>query len=194
MRDAPLDDSSNFFKGILSYIHFNSEGRYNVSELLLEFRAVQPGSDPAFLLDAASDAAYESGDGPGQCLVFTFHRIRIRPTAYAIRTGQVNRTTRNLMSYVFQGLGPRGWETIDERQNLVVLPGFSVRLAHVDTGKEFARFRLVPTEQPLQGTHFAISGFEIHGAVRVVESVNGAKITVEAEDEGFNPWAFRDAE
>jgi hypothetical protein len=194
MRDAPLYDAWNFFNGFLSYIHFNSERRYNAAEILVEFRAIQLGSDPAFLLNGVSDAAYESGDGLGQCLVFTFHRIRIRPTAYAIRTGPVNRTTRNLMSYVFQGWGPRGWEIIDERQNLIMLPGFCASLAHVDTGKEFARFRLLPTEQPAQGTHFAISGFEIHGTVRVVDSSIRKESVAEAEDGEFDPWAFRDAE
>jgi hypothetical protein len=194
MRDAHSYDAWNFFNGVLSYIHFNSEGRYNAAEILVEFRGIQPGSDPAFLLNAPSDAAYESGDGPGQCLVFTFHRIRIRPTAYAIRTGPVNRTTRNLMSYVFQGWGPCGWEIIDERQNLIVLPGFAVRLAHVDTGKEFGKFRLLPTEQPAQGTHFAIAGFEIHGAVRVIDGRVRDQPVAKAPDAEFDPWAFRDAE
>jgi hypothetical protein len=193
MRDAVRLGIDNFFHDIINYIWFNSANTYNLAEMRIECCGIHQGSDAANILNYKSQLAYESAPGPGQCLALTFHRIRIRPSAYAIKSGPVNRTTRHLTSHVFQGWGERGeWETIDERQNLLdLLPGYTASLAHLDTAKYFHKFRLMQTDPaPPPGTHFAISAFEIHGEIIALES-RQAKAASEAE---FNPWAFADME
>jgi hypothetical protein len=192
--DAIQSDGDNFFHGILNYIFFNSENCYNHTELLIEYRAIQPGSDPAFILDYRNPRAYQSGTGPGQCLVLTFRRIRIRPTAYAIKSGPLSRTTRHIASYVFQGWDAAAaeWVVLDERQNLLeYLTGFTARLSHLDTAMYFSKFRLLQTDQtPPPGTHFGVSALEIHGQIDV-PSARQAEPDREAE---FDPWTFRDSE
>lgn len=198
MRDAVQTDPDNFFHGILNYIFFSSGNRYNRGELQIEYRGLQPNSDPGFLLDGRSQHVYESGPGPGQCLVFTFHRIHVRPTAYAIKSGPLNRTTRHLTAYVLQGWDPRlgRWDVIDERQMLLeYMPAYTAKLWHIDTSKAFQRFRLLQTDPaPPAGTHFAISAFEIHGSITAVltrKSEIGGDAPGDIE---FDPWALTDFE
>jgi hypothetical protein len=197
MRDAVQTDLDNFFHGILHYIFFSSGNCYNRDELQIEYRGLQPNSDPGFLLDHRTQQAYESGLGPGQCLVFTFHRIRLRPTAYAIKSGPLNRTTRHLTAYVLQGWDARRsrWDVIDERQMLLeYMPAYTAKLWHIDTSKDFQKFRLLQTDPaPPPGTHIAISAFEIHGSIAAVIT-NKTEQGGDARDCEFDPWDFPDCE
>jgi hypothetical protein len=196
MRDAAQSEPDNFFHGVLNYILFNSQNKYNRSKLLIEYRAIQPGSDAAAILDYKSQNMYETGVGPGQCLVLTFHRIAVRPTAYAIKSGPLTRTTRHISSYVVQGwdAAHSAWATINERQNLLeYLPGYTSRISYVDAGRAFSKFRLLQTDPtPAPGTHIAISAFEIHGTI--VGPITEVERTCPAGEVAFDPWAFSDAE
>jgi len=202
MRHSSPLDTDDHFHGLINYIYFKSGRNYNQGEFLIEYKGIQPNSDPAAILDFGSQSAYESATGAGQCLVFTFRNVEVRPTAYAIKAGPLNRTTRHMNAHVFQGWNADTlrWETIDERQNLLdLMPGYTSRLLHVDTDKFYRKFRLLHTDAaPPPGTHFAISGFEIHGEIIPPPGPEPAE---PSEDDwnilgpdGFNPWVLREDE
>jgi hypothetical protein len=198
MRVVVQSETDNFFHGILNYIGFKSHNMYNTREFLISYRGIHPGSDPANILDSRTTTVYESGIGPGQCLVITFHRIWVRPTAYAIKTGPLNRTTRHLNAYVFQAWDKRrgDWVTIDERQSLLeLLPGYTSRLSHVDTAVYFQKFRLLQTYPlPPPGTRFAICAFEIHGAIIIQQEPKQMNDDAGERDSVFDPWSFPEIE
>jgi hypothetical protein len=198
MRNVMQSETDNFFHGILNYIGFKSRNLYNTREFLISCRGIQPGSDPANILDSRTNAVYESGVGPGQCLMITFQRIQVRPTAYAIKTGPLNRTTRHLNAYVFQGWDRRrgDWVTIDERQSLLeLLPGYTSRLSHVDTGGYFQKFRLLQTDPfPPPGTRFAICAFEIHGTIITPQEPRQMNDLPDESDVIFDFWSLPETE
>jgi hypothetical protein len=193
--DSPHPNPDDFFQGILHYIFFHSSNLYNVHEMTLQCAGRQPNSDPANILNARSPDIYESGNGAGQCLVITFHRIAVRPTALAIRSGPLNRTTRHLTSYVFQGkMGNHDWVVLDERHSMLeYLPGYPSRISHIDTDMEFNQFRLLQSDHVVSlATHFSINALEIHGMVRVLQE-SPPEPEVALSDE-FEPWAVTDYE
>jgi hypothetical protein len=196
LNDPPLNPD-DFFHGVMHYIRFRSGNLYNRAEMAIGYSGRQPKSDPANMIDYRSPSLFESGNGPGQCIVIKFSRIFIRPTALAIRSGPLNRTTRHLTSYVFQGYNPitREWVMLDERHSLLeFLPGYPSRLSHIDTDSEFQTFRLLQTDTAVGlGTHFSINALELHGTIRVMddhpEPVGESVMTDE-----FDPWAMTEVE
>jgi hypothetical protein len=75
-------ETDNFFHRILNYIGFKSRNPYNTKEFLISYRVIHPRSDPANILDSRKTVVYESGVGPGHCLVtsFTGSRSDRQPT------------------------------------------------------------------------------------------------------------------
>jgi hypothetical protein len=194
LLDPLHPNPDDFFQGILHYIFFHSSNLYNVHELTLQCAGRQPNSDPASILDAHSPDLYESGNGSGQCVVLNFHRIAIRPTALAIRSGPLNRTTRHLTSYVFQGRMDGGdWTVLDERHSMLeYLPGYPSRLSHIDTNSEFNQFRLLQTDRSASpATHFSINALEIHGRIRMTKPADLPEPAFVIPDD-FDPWGIPD--
>jgi hypothetical protein len=163
----------------------------------MEYAGRQPNSDPPNIVDVHSPALYEFGNEPWQCLVITFHRISIRPTALAIQSGPLTRKTRRLTSYVFQRFdtGRGGWVLLDERHSVLeFLPGYAFRLSHIDTNMVFSVFRLLQTDSAVApGTHCSINALELHGTIRVREEA-AAPVRGVAPPEEFDPWAVPDFE
>jgi hypothetical protein len=163
------DIAGHPFEGILNFIYVNSESQYNTRELVLFYKDAQPGCDPANLLNAADATAYKSGLGLGQCIAFEFRRIRVRPTAICMRSPAPSRAYRPLGSFVFQGWDAtrRRWVLLYEENGMSLSSG---RL--IDTASEFAKFRALNTDTDRRiGVPIAIEAFEIHGSVRLMNSL-----------------------
>jgi hypothetical protein len=182
------------FQGILNYIMFKSGQVYNTSEVLLEYSSMQPTSDVAHLLNCQTPESYETGSGAGHSLSFTFHRIRVRPTAYALRYGQTGVTQRIMTSLIFQGWDAdrRQWTVLDERYMDLENPSRIV-VGTVDTAKEFQKFRIIDTSSNYIGMRWlAINAFEIHGTVRAPKDEQLS--TADDGDVEFDPWKFAECE
>jgi hypothetical protein len=135
---------------------------------------------------------FRSGSSAFECLVFTFRRVSVRPTAYAFRTDGWALPMNPGWGYVFQGLAPNGrWVTLDER---VGEPRFGSRTTvnTVDTALAFRKFRLFTATVPVPGVpSMIISAFDIHGTVFLDAALDvGGSITC-AE---FDPWLIRECE
>jgi hypothetical protein len=157
----------NQFSGILNYIYVTSGSRYNTSELLLQYKDAMPGCDPVNFLNANDNNVYRSGVGPGQCVVFEFRRIQVRPTALCSRSPALSRTGRPIGGFVFQGWNARRsiWVVLLEALN-----DSSESVWFIDTGEEFSKFRILNTD--VGGwtmVPIAIEAFEIHGSIRVMD-------------------------
>jgi hypothetical protein len=182
------------FEGILNYMVFKSGGMYNTGEVLLEYSSVQPTSDIANLLNCCSPESYESRSGSGHCLMFTFHRIRVRPTAYALRYGDKRGAMRLMTSLIFQGWDAdrRQWIVLDERHMDLERPSRIV-IGNVDTAKVFQRFRIIDTTSEYIGPQWlVINAFEIHGTV--IAPKNGDWETGDSGDVEFDPWMVAERE
>jgi hypothetical protein len=166
--------------------------------MIIEYSGIQPTSDVMNLFDLGSPSLFEAGNGPGHCLVLTFPRIAIRPTALAVRSGPCSRTARLLSSCVFQGWDAKRqtWVVLDERRSVVELvPGAPTRVAHIDTDREFSKFRLLHTDRNMPWTaHFSLGAFDIHGKVRVLDETTTAPIEEADGFDGFDPWSVGDWE
>jgi hypothetical protein len=200
LRCIRNDNLADIFHGILHYITFKSHNCYNTNELLLRHNACRPSSHPANVLDYRSEQLFESGIGPRQFLMIDFRHIRVRPTAYAIRSGPWARTCHHLISFVFQAFDPdqQAWQVLDERQNSFdLLPHYAARLFFVDAGKYYTAFRIMQTHPSNWGSpQFAISGFEIHGDIEIVtnEMEKPAKPLPVTPPVDFDPWAISEFE
>jgi hypothetical protein len=155
------------FQGICRYIIFHSGCCYNTRELHIAYSAIQPNSDPGNLLDYQSPQCFEAGNDRGHCILLTFRRIAIRPTGIAVRFGPP--ASRPPWAYLLEGwhAGHQQWVVITEHGLCTRAPG-SFFVDAVDTELEFSRFRFTHLDgTPM--THFTLSGFEIHGRIRVVD-------------------------
>jgi hypothetical protein len=182
------------FHGILNYIMFKSGQMYNTSEILLEYSSMQPTSDVAHLLNCQTPECYETGSGAGHSLTFTFHQIRVRPTAYVFRYGDKTSTQRLITSLIFQGWdsGRQQWTVLDERHMDLESPSRIV-VGSVDTAKDFHKFRIIDTSSGYFGARWlAINAFEIHGAV--IAPGEEQLATGDDGDGEFDPWKFAECE
>jgi hypothetical protein len=180
--------SEDVFQGILRYIFFKSNNRYNLTEIRFGYRSQSPNSDAASVLDPRTPTVFRSGLSDWEFLSVQFLRIRVRPTSYAFRTGPNLRSGPKISSFVFQAEDEDGqWITLDERHYPYDTPQhFAVRIYYVDTDESFTHFRIRIT----RGNCFALSGFEIHGSVTVREEClprmdQGDTLT---DDEEFDPY------
>jgi hypothetical protein len=129
-------------------------------------------------------------------LAIEFARVEVRPSAYAIRTGPRIRGGPQLNGFVFQGIDSSGnTVTLDER-NYPYDTGshYASRVFYIDTGDYFSHFRLTVA----RGGAFALSAFEIHGGIRLKETVSteveGSEAFEGSEEEVFDPWDLPDFE
>jgi hypothetical protein len=164
-----LEPGDLVFDGILHYIYFHSGNRCNTKELSISVAGIQQGSDPVNILRSKDGSMLESGDGPDQCLVIEFHRIRVNPSAFAIRLPQFDRNRRGLNGLLFQGWNEQTeqWVVLAERRwDGVQYPLPITRGGYVDTDLGFRKFRFIETDSHCRpGRHLALEALEIHGAV-----------------------------
>jgi hypothetical protein len=118
-----------------------------------------------------------------------FPRMRVRPKAYAFRTGPHYPNGPHLNSFVFQGFDTNGhWATLDERHNPYKFQQhYSSRICFVDTDCYFSAFRF----KVVNGGSFAFSAFDIHGTIELRQELPLAiDVTDKLEDENgdFDPW------
>jgi hypothetical protein len=175
LRDAQESNKDEVFEGLIHHIYFQSGNRYNTREIGIGYSGIQPKSDIANLLNCHTTDVYESGNGPGQCISITFRSIRVRPLAFAVRSGPLTLTRWPLTSYVLHGWDPlrRIWVVLYERRSVLEFPTWTAsQIAYIDTNMEFSEFRLIETEQPRPGTHFSIQAMEIHGNVREMDEIH----------------------
>lgn len=160
------------FNGILRALWLNSGCMYNRQEMTFFYKSVcdRRTTDPANVLDYESEARY--GTGPSmadQHIGVMFHRIAVRPVAYAIRSDCLDKSTNHLRSFCFQAKTAEmdEWDTLDERLRI---PDLSKARAHflefVDADMFYTQFRLLQTgPSHANFLSFNIAGFEIHGYV-----------------------------
>jgi hypothetical protein len=134
----------------------------------------------------------------------TFEWIAVRPNASAIRAGPQSRSSPHLISFLFQAFDKAAgeWVTLDERHNIFeIVPHFAARICYIDTDGFFNQFRILQTYASNLGSpQFAISGFEIHGAVQSAV-VRPSSFDPASDDEDgtfgvgeFDPWAVREGD
>jgi hypothetical protein len=191
-----LESEDGLFDGILHYIYFHSGNCYNTKELSISVAGIQPGSDPVNILRAKDGSTLESGDGPDQCLVIEFHRIRVNPRAFAIRLPPFDRNVRGLKGLLFQGWNEqtREWVVLSEQRSdgiQYLLP--VTRRGFVDTDLEFRKFRFIEAESNyLRGHYLALEAVEIHGAVYLNDDSGESGGREPRNTEEFNPWTIPD--
>jgi hypothetical protein len=184
---------TNVFHGILHYISFNSGGLYNTGEVLVQYSSIEPNSDVSSILNAATDDCFNSGSNVVDCLVFTFARVSVRPSAYMIRSGPWTRKHPAQWSFVFQGWdeAQSEWVTLNERCH-ELRPCMRWRGYLVDVDQAFRQFRFLYTGVVVPGVpSFSIAAFEIHGAV--FPDRDDSSFAVPPEEVGetpdeFDPW------
>jgi hypothetical protein len=170
LLSIPPDDFA--FHGIIQHIHSSSGQQYNVAELLVQYSSMAPGSDPSHLLNAATGDCFISGSSGNDCVVLSFQRVSVRPTAIVVKCGRWTRMNPPHWSFIFQGWDPRGrsWFTLSERRHewrpCVKWRGFTI-----DTECWFRQFRFLYTGEIVTGVpSFSIEAFEIHGDVELNQS------------------------
>jgi hypothetical protein len=188
-RFAPAPD--DFFHGICHYIFCQSNHCYNTRELLIEYSDMQPNSDPANLLDYQSPLCFEAGNGPGHCIVLTFRRIAIRPTALALGFGPPSPTCRPPSSYIFEGWHSawQKWVILAERIGFDGMRSADFSVDAIDTEFEFSKFRFTHTDGS-PASHFGLSALEICGRIRVIEFQVPVFKSAKQADDGLNPWTI----
>jgi hypothetical protein len=168
MNVLSLSRDDSVWDGIIRHIHVNSGKQYNVAELLLEYSSIAPTSDPSHLLDATTSDCFLSGATGSDCVVFSFQRVSIRPTAVIVKCGRWTRMNPPHWSFVFQGwdLQRMEWVTLNERcQEL--RPCVNWRGLTIDTECWFRKFRFLYTGMIVPGVpSFSIEALEIHGNVQ----------------------------
>jgi hypothetical protein len=176
----------DLFQGVLRYIFFKSGNQYNQTEIRFGYKTIVPNSDPTSVLDPRTPTVFETAATGGEFLSVQFHRIRVRPTAYSLRTGPHVRGGCHITGQVFEGQREDGrWITLDERHFPGDMPQhFLARLLHLDTDEFFGHFRIKMTNR----TCLALSGFEIHGEVDVREECRPKYQEVEPADREFDPY------
>jgi hypothetical protein len=184
--------------GVLRYIFFHSGNRYNTGELLIQYTALQPNSDPICLFGGQPDAQFELGNGPAQCIVITFKRARICPTALVVDVQRGTQQSRPPTSYVFEGWDTRSdrWTVLTERQTCCGgRPTAYCRLDFIDTEMEFTMFRLTPTGTALPSwAHWSITALEIHGRVRSTNNWVPQTVANVPKGDKFEAWTIDDTE
>jgi hypothetical protein len=157
------------FSGIICHIHSSSRQHYNIAELLVLYSSIAHGSDPCSLLDPTTNDCFASGSTGCDCVVFSFQRVSIRPTALVVKCGPWTRMNPPQWSFVLQGLDPqrRAWMTLTERcQEL--RPWLRWRAFMIDTDRWLRQFRFLYTGVVVLGVpSFSIEAFEIHGDVQL---------------------------
>lgn len=176
------------FHGILHYIYYYSSNKFNINEVEFFFTGGQNRQSydtiinnnnlnqinqwnivnifnyedtySQFRVNCARDAIFG----------FTLKRIKVKPLAYAIRSGSFPNSSTYLISFVFEGLNEdlKNWEVIDERVNindLVTPAGYALFYVRT-TEKCYSSFRIRQTEPGSSGFWgFSIAGLEIHGSI-----------------------------
>jgi hypothetical protein len=194
MHSVSAGNWDECFQGILRYITLRSQNKYNATEIRIGYRSLAVGADPGNILDYRTPAAYESGKSVNEFMTIEFVRVELRPCAYAIRSGPRIKGGPQLNCFVFQGVDSSGnWITLDERNcPYDSAMHYGIRLFFLDSSDYFSRFRLMAT----RGGAFALTAFEIHGAIRLKDELSVAldtSISLEdSDEEGFDPWSFPD--
>jgi hypothetical protein len=181
-----LQQPEQIFDGIMHYIYLQSGQCYNVREVSIAYAGIQPNSDPANILDPSNFSCYESESGIDQCVVITFHRIQVRPTALVLRSAPSSAQSmpRFLKAFVFQGWDDsrQRWVTLTENLSFCNWHPSSKPMAascfcNVDTCMELSKFRILQTERNQNAaTPFSLSALEIHGSVRLVHAPEASTV------------------
>ena len=174
------------FQGILSYIYYYSENKFNPNELEFHFSGARNYNKST--LEKKTDKSnimnifnYEKIDyqftikcEKNAFFGVTFKRIKMTPIAYSIRSGSKNTSSSNLISFTFEGFDEinKKWDILDERINSNKLNkdgSFSMFYTRY-TEKSYSSFKIVQKQPGSNGFWgFSIAGFDVHGIVSLNE-------------------------
>lgn len=200
-NQTPIDQirPSNLFDcshGIISFITYYSNNLLNGRELEFHFSGASQRKsleqeiknnnnnnviadyiDISNIFDSENPKTYfQIGAFKEAFFGVTFKRIKINPTCYYIRAGQLcNRFGPFLTSFTFEGYNEETaeWDILDERMNINDLNpsgGYALFIVKT-TDKSYSSFRIHQTE--VGGNDFwgfTIAGFDIHGYLSLSHS------------------------
>lgn len=203
------------FHGILFYIFYYSNNKFNVEEIEFHFSGAQTRQPLESILsntnlnqinqwDILNIFYYEDTTSQFRinCTInafigFTFKRIKVKPLAYSIRSGSFPNISTHLISFVFEGYDEleNKWDLLDERVNindLIPSGGYCMFYVHT-TDKSYSSFRVRQTEPGSTGFWgFSIAALEIHGTISLLESAfrQDQSLAMNESDQSLN---FNDA-
>ncbi|KAK8883620.1 hypothetical protein M9Y10_042715 [Tritrichomonas musculus] len=184
---------SDFFQGILFYIYYNSDNKFNLNELEFHFSGGSrrdnlstiiehsTNQNPADQLDILNIFNYENINKQFRVETIkyaffgvTFKNIKINVTSYSIRSGPLQANVSHLVSFTFEGYDEdkQKWDILDERANINdLIPTGSFQMFYVRTSNKFySSFKIKQTEPGSNGYWgFSIAAFEIHGGISLVD-------------------------
>lgn len=170
------------FHGILAYIFYYSDNKFNTEELEFYFsggknincstvKKKQKTLNILNIFDYANiDCYFTISSVKNAFFGVTFKKIKINPIAYAIRTGIFSNSSSNLISFTFEGFDEENdkWDILDERvnSNELVKSGSFAFFYVRSTKKCYSSFKITQTEPGTNGFWgFTISGFDVHGII-----------------------------
>ena len=180
--------SFDCFHGILFYIFYNSEGKFNVNELEIHFSGaniIQYLNQQQFKIPKITNLydfnditkEFKSSSIKDAFFGIKFLRIKINPIAYAVRIGNSGNAGYNFTSHKFMGLNEKTneWEILDERCNsndLIATNSFMLYYTK-STNEYYTAFKIQQTDTGNRDFWgYSIKNFEIHGYVAYLSFTN----------------------
>lgn len=177
------------FHGILFYIFYNSQGKFNVNELEFHFscanlmdnhliQRLNPIPKITNLFDFDDLAKeFKSVSMKNPFFGIKFLRIKINPIAYAVRIGVSGNAGYNFSSFQFMGFNDntQKWEILDERLNVndLLKSNYFMLYFTKSTKDYFTAFKIIQIDTGSFGFWgFSIKNFEIHGYVQYLPFEN----------------------
>ena len=178
------------FHGILFYIFYYSDNKFNTEELEFHFSKADQRKDLTSVIQKSPSGIYDqmnilnifnyeniNDQFQIDCSLnaffgVTFKRIKVNPIAYSIRSGPSTNNSTHLVSFIFEGYDEENqiWDILDERVNINnLIPSGSFALFYVrSTSKSFSSFRIRQIEPGHNGFWgFSIAAFDIHGNINL---------------------------
>lgn len=176
------------FQGILAYILYYSENKFNIKELEFFFSGAKNYNRStsvkkpykANIMNIFNYDKYnyqlDIENVNEAYFGLTFKRIQIQPQAYSIRFGSKSNSSSNLICFTFEAFDEnlKKWDILDERINTNELTkdgSFALFYVHLN-GKNYSSFKITQKEPGTNGFWgFSIAGFDIHGIVSLRENM-----------------------
>lgn len=177
------------FQGILQYIYFISENKFNTNQLEIHYSRADERTDLNIQSNNINDKCditsifdYKNTSTYFQIpfvingyFGITFKKIKINPLCYSIRSDNSKDRSPHLDSFSFEGYDEelKRWDVLDERININdLIPPGGYGLYYVKTTKKsyssFIIRQIDPAHNGMWG--FSIAAFEIHGTPQVCEN------------------------
>ena len=184
------------FHGILFYIYYYSENKFNVEELEFHYSGgmERANLNKTILANRATTnkdyfnilSIFDYENAHSQFKINSYHnsffgvtfkRITIQPMAYSIRTGENQNIIASLTSFTFEAFDEENnqWDILDERVNVNdLIRGGDYKMYFTrSVTKSYSSFKIRQIEPGHNGFWgFSIAAFDIHGIVNAKNEAN----------------------